>query len=68
MNYIAELYVTMGKTVGIVTSAPAMIHQLNNDEQWRLTFQGRNSPHSLSQLKSTSSSNRFTCSYKYIPK
>lgn len=67
MDILAKEYSSNGFRIGIVTSAPAMIHSLNNNEKWILRFKGRGSNHTMNHLnKSNNNKHRLKCSFKYV--
>lgn len=67
-EYIAKQYASKGKVCINKTSNPQMISILSKNENWVLLKKGRNFSHNNNISNKTIAKNRFTASFKYIPK
>lgn len=64
MTFVAQRYVERGLRVRIVTSNPALIFSLRNDENWRMANAGRKGIHG-GLKKKIGSAKRYTTSWEF---
>jgi len=73
LNMIAQHYTQDGYRFTITTTTPALIYSFKNNNNWKLTRQGRvarggstSSIETAKKISGSSSTNRITTSWEYI--